>query len=67
MENNIVSQEENVIIEDEISSFYSIIPIIPIDTFLIYTFTFFLIMFFGLLLFVVIFMIYNYLAIVFIV
>lgn len=62
MENNIVSQEENVIIEDEISSFYSIIPI---DTFLIYTFTFFLVMFFGLLLFVVIFMIYNYLIIVF--
>jgi hypothetical protein len=33
MENNIVSQEENVIIEDEIISFYSIIPIIPIETY----------------------------------
>ena len=51
MENNIVSQEENIIIEDEIISFYSITPI---DTFLIYTFIFFLAMLFGLLLFVII-------------
>jgi len=62
MENNIVSQEENIIIEDEIISFYSITPI---DTFLIYTFIFFLAMLFGLLLFVIICMIYNYLIIVF--
>lgn len=54
---------KEIIIEDEIISFENT-PYI--DKCLIYTFTFFLVMIFGLLLFIIIFMIYNYLMIVFI-